>query len=47
MTKSLARYDNTCKKNNRIQRRVYNDETAYNDTRLEFFLIGYNDKVRR
>jgi len=36
MTKSLARYDNTCKKN-RIQRRVYNDETAYNDASLEFF----------
>ena len=37
MTKSLARYDNTCKKKKRIERRVYNDETAYNDAILEFF----------
>ena len=31
MTKSLARYDNTCEKIG------YNDETAYNDAILEFF----------
>ena len=42
MTKRLARHDNTCEK-----KIGYNDETAYNDAILEFFLIGYNDEVRR